>query len=140
MQMSLPDDGLALGLGGLEEGLTPLQIAEGFRTFIHEGEWIEAHTIAKVEDRHGRVIAEANPATNQVFDEQAAWYMLRMLENAVAEGTGQPGDYSKALAGKTGTTQHPNAPGDVKDSRFAGMTPEAVTSVCIADDTSATAQ
>src|SRR5690625_609699 len=136
MQMSIPDDGLALGLGGLEEGVTPLQIAEGYRTFIHEGEWIEAHTIAKIEDRHGRVIAEANPAMNQVFDEQSAWHMLRMLENAVAEGTGQPGDYSKALAGKTGTTQHPNAPGYVKDSWFAGMTPEYVTSLWIGYDIS----
>lgn len=136
MQMSLPDTGLALALGGLEHGLTPLQIAEGYRTFIHGGEWIEAHTIAKIEDRHGQVIAEANPVTNQVFDEQAAWYLLRLLENVIDEGTGQVGDYSKALAGKTGTTQHPHAAGFVKDSWFAGITPEYVTSLWIGYDVS----
>lgn len=136
MQMILPDNGLALGLGGLEQGLTPLQIAEGYRAFIHEGEWIQAHTIAKITDRHGRTIAEANPITNQVFDEQSAWYMLRMLENVVDEGTGQAGNYSKALAGKTGTTQHPHATGYVKDSWFAGITPEYVTSLWIGYDVS----
>ncbi|WP_440896226.1 transglycosylase domain-containing protein [Amphibacillus sp. Q70] len=137
MQMDLSDDdGLALGLGGLTYGLTPLQVAEGYRTFIHDGEWVAAHTIAKIEDRHGQVIAEANPITHQVFTKQAAWYMLRMLENVVDEGTAQAGEYSKALAGKTGTTQHPQVSGQAKDSWFAGVTPDYVTSLWIGYDTS----
>lgn len=136
MQIVLSDDGLALGLGGLEYGLTPLQVAEGYRTFIHQGEWAAAHTIAKIEDRNGQVIAEANPMTKQVFTKQASWYMLRMLENVIDEGTAQAGEYSKALAGKTGTTQHPQVPGQAKDSWFAGITPDYVTSLWIGYDTS----
>lgn len=136
MQITLSDDGLAIGLGGLKYGLTPLQIVEGYRTFVHQGEWIDAHTIATIEDRNGQVIAKANPSTNQVFTKQAAWYMLRMLENVIDQGTGQAGSYSKALAGKTGTTQHPQAPGKVKDSWFAGVTPDYVTALWIGYDTS----
>lgn len=136
MNIFLPDDGLALGLGGLTDGLTPIQVAEGYRTFVHDGEWIPAHTIAKIENRHGQVIAEANPAAEQVFPSQVAWDMLRMLENVVEEGTAQAGEYEKALAGKTGTTQHPQADGHVKDSWFAGVTPDYVTALWIGYDIS----
>lgn len=136
MNMFIPDTGLALGLGGLTYGLTPIQIAEGYRTFIHNGEWTGAHAIAKITDRYGEVIAEATPETEQVFPKKAAWDMLRMLENVVEEGTATPGDYEKALAGKTGTTQHPQAPGKVKDSWFSGITPEYVTTLWIGYDIS----
>lgn len=134
MSINLPDEGLALGLGGLEYGLTPIQVAESYRTFIHGGEWIEAHTIAEITDRNGEVVAVATPKVEQVFTEQVAWNMLRMLENVVLEGTGNVGDYQKALAGKTGTTQHPHVPGYAKDSWFAGVTPEYVTSLWIGYD------
>ncbi|WP_017472406.1 transglycosylase domain-containing protein [Amphibacillus jilinensis] len=136
MNITLPDEGLALGLGGLTDGLTPIQVAEGYLTFAHNGKWISAHTIAKIEDRHGQVIAEAAPVTEQVFTEQAAWDMLRMLENVVEEGTGQAGEFSKALAGKTGTTQHPHALGYAKDAWFAGITPDYVTAAWIGYDVS----
>jgi len=136
MNIFLPDDGLALGLGGLTDGLTPIQVAEGYRTFVHGGEWIPAHTIAKIKNRYGQVIAEANPEFEQAFPSQAAWDMLRILENVVDEGTAQAGEYEKALAGKTGTTQHPQASGQVKDSWFAGVTPEYVTSLWIGYDIS----
>lgn len=134
MAIDIPDEGLALGLGGLEYGITPIQVAEGYRTFIHGGEWIEAHTIAVIKDRNGQVVGEENPSTATVFSEQAAWNMVRMLESVVTNGTGEAGDFSKALAGKTGTTQHPHAPGFSKDAWFAGITPEYVTSMWIGYD------
>ncbi|MCZ0703298.1 penicillin-binding protein 2A [Natronobacillus azotifigens] len=134
MSLELPDEGLALGLGGLKYGLTPIQVAEGYRTFIHDGEWIEAHSIAVIKDRNGNIIGEADPRTETVFSQQAAWNMVRMLENAVVDGTAQAGDFPKALAGKTGTTQHPHVPGHAKDAWFAGVTPEYVTSLWIGYD------
>ncbi|WP_067840174.1 transglycosylase domain-containing protein [Amphibacillus sediminis] len=132
--LTIPDQGLAIGLGGLSEGLTPIQIAQSYQTFAHGGEWIEAHTIAEVRDRHGEVIVQAQPEARSVFSDQVAWHMLRMLENVVKQGTAQSGVYDKALAGKTGTTQHPHAPGYVKDAWFAGITPEYVTTLWIGYD------
>src|SRR5699024_5044528 len=35
MYMDIEDDGLSIALGGLEVGVTPLELAQGYRTFIH---------------------------------------------------------------------------------------------------------
>ncbi|CQR47027.1 Penicillin-binding protein 1F [Paraliobacillus sp. PM-2] len=136
MHLSLPDKGLAIALGGLKNGLTPIQIAEAYRTFGHNGEWIEAHAIATIRDRNGKVIGKATPATADVFTKQAAWNMLRMLENVVENGTASSGDYQKALAGKTGTTEHPQIEGKAKDAWFAGITPEYTTALWMGYDQS----
>ncbi|MFB1052193.1 transglycosylase domain-containing protein [Paraliobacillus sp. JSM ZJ581] len=136
MNIKLPDNGLAIALGGLENGLTPIQIAEAYRTFGHNGEWIQAHTIATIRDRNGEMIKKVKPDTSEVFSKQAAWSMLRMLENVVTNGTASSGDYQKALAGKTGTTQHPQVEGKVKDAWFAGITPEYTTALWMGYDQS----
>ncbi|SNZ14360.1 penicillin-binding protein 2A [Terribacillus aidingensis] len=127
MKIELPEDkGLSIALGGLKVGLTPLQIAEGFRTFAHEGQWIEAQSINAIYDRNGEAAYNAEPQTEQVFSEQTAWDMTRMLQGVITGGTGTAGTYYGALAGKTGTTQHGSVEGKDKDAWFAGYTPEYV--------------
>ncbi|WP_112180101.1 transglycosylase domain-containing protein [Paraliobacillus zengyii] len=134
MEIALEDDGLAIALGGLETGITPMQVVQGYRTFIHEGSFIEAHTIAEIKNRNGEVIGEADTEETTIFSKQVAWNMIRMLENVVENGTAQSGSYQKALAGKTGSTQHPTVEGQVKDAWFAGITPEYVTALWMGYD------
>ncbi len=136
MQLGIEDQGLAIALGGLETGISPIQVAQGYRTFIHEGEWIKAHSIASIQDRNGEVIGEADPDVTTVFSKQVAWNMLRMLESVVDHGTAKSGVYKKALAGKTGSTQHPHVAGQVKDAWFAGITPDYVTTMWMGYDQS----
>ncbi|PAD20487.1 transglycosylase domain-containing protein [Terribacillus saccharophilus] len=127
MHIDLPEDkGLSIALGGLKEGLTPLKIAEGFRTFAHEGQWIESQSINAIYDRNGEAAFKAEPQTEDVFSEQTAWDMTRMLQGVITGGTGTAGTYYGALAGKTGTTQHPTVDDADKDAWFAGYTPEYV--------------
>ncbi|MCT2535583.1 PBP1A family penicillin-binding protein [Aquibacillus koreensis] len=134
MNISLPDQGLAIALGGLEEGLTPIQLVESYRPFIHGGEWTDAHTIGRIYNRNGEVIGEVNPEKNQVYTPQVAWDMLRMLEAVVVSGTARAGDISIDLAGKTGSTQHPNVPSAIKDAWFVGITPVYVSSMWMGYD------
>ncbi|UFU00506.1 PBP1A family penicillin-binding protein [Radiobacillus kanasensis] len=136
MNLSIPDQGLSIALGGLKEGLTPLQLAESYRAFVHKGETVKGYTIDKIYDRNKEVVAEAGYETAKVFSEQVAWNMTRMLEGVVQNGTGTSGDYTQALAGKTGTTQHPQAKGMVKDAWFVGYTPEIVTAMWVGYDQS----
>ncbi|MRH44147.1 PBP1A family penicillin-binding protein [Aquibacillus halophilus] len=136
MSITLPDDGLSIALGGLEHGLTPVQLAEGYRSFIQDGEWTSANVIDKVYDRYGVELNKSSKQTKEVFSPQVAWNMVRMLESVITEGTGTSGDYDKALAGKTGTTQHPNATGHIKDAWFVGITPDYVTSLWMGYDQS----
>ncbi|WP_328701141.1 transglycosylase domain-containing protein [Aquibacillus kalidii] len=136
MKVQLPDKGLSIALGGLKDGLTPIQLTEAYRTFIHNGEWISAHTIEKISDRSGKKIGQIEPETTDVFSSQVAWNMVRMLEAVVDNGTASKGEYTKALAGKTGSTQHPVVTGEVKDAWFVGFTPNYVTATWMGYDKS----
>ncbi|WP_138419761.1 transglycosylase domain-containing protein [Aquibacillus sediminis] len=134
MNMPISDNGLAIALGGLEQGVTPVQLVEGYRTFIHGGEWMESSTIDKIYDKDDEVIAAPDVIKQDVFSPQVAWDMVRMLEAVVDSGTASAGEFEQALAGKTGSTQHPQADGQVKDAWFVGVTPEYVTSLWMGYD------
>ncbi|WP_087973342.1 transglycosylase domain-containing protein [Oceanobacillus rekensis] len=124
--MPIEDEGTAIALGGLMHGVTPLQMAQSFQTFADDGEIMNSTTIDQIIDRDGEVIFEAEVESKQVFSPQVAWNMTEMLVDTVEIGTATAGDYSKALAGKTGSTQHPYVEGETKDAWFVGYTPEYI--------------
>lgn len=136
MEMDIPDKGLAIALGGLSEGVTPIDIVGGYRTFAHLGEYIQPQTIKEIYDQEDERIEQAEPVSEQVFKPQVAWDMTEILANVIQEGTGQAGDYSKALAGKTGSTEHPHVKGMYKDAWFAGFTPDYVSALWMGYDQS----
>src|SRR5699024_11528749 len=43
-------DGLGVALGGLTDGLTPLQIAQAYTIFGNQGTMTEAHVISEIKD------------------------------------------------------------------------------------------
>ncbi|SHG73389.1 transglycosylase domain-containing protein [Ornithinibacillus halophilus] len=135
MDMPIEDNGRAIALGGLKEGLTPLQMAKGFSALANEGNMVEATTIDKIYGPNGKLLYESKVQETEVFTPQIAWDLTEILTHAVKEGSAKPGFYSKALAGKTGTTQHPLVNG-VKDAWFVGYTPEYVTSMWMGYDKS----
>ncbi|MGM8212047.1 PBP1A family penicillin-binding protein [Virgibacillus sp. W0430] len=124
MNITFEDSGLAIALGGLKEGVTPLQLSDAYQTFARGGSYIEGHTVLQIYSRTNELIAQAEPKTSNVFTEQVAWNMTEMLQQVVGTGTARKGVYKKELAGKTGSTEHPYAEGYYKDAWFAGYTPE----------------
>jgi penicillin-binding protein 2A len=122
--ITIPDNGLAIALGGLQQGVSPFDLMKAYRAFPQNGKVIEPYFIEKIVDRHGEVLAKASPEENQVFSPQTSWYMTRMLEAVVRNGTGKNGIYMGALVGKTGTTSYLGVKGAVKDAWFAGFTPD----------------
>lgn len=132
--LEIEDDGLAMALGGLKEGVTPLSLVSAYRAFSSEGKTIEPFFIQKIEDRHGTVIAEAAPKEEKVFSKQTAWDMTKMLETVVEEGTAQSGSFQGALAGKTGTTSYTGIKGASKDTWFVGYTDDVVGAVWMGYD------
>ncbi|OZU87940.1 penicillin-binding protein [Virgibacillus indicus] len=136
MNIDIADEGLAVALGGLSNGLTPLQMMESYRPFVHQGEYVNTHTIKQIYNKNDELIFESDPETAEVFSPQVAWNMTEMLRAAVQSGTAVPGEFSKALAGKTGSTQHPYAEGKVKDAWFVGYTPQYVSALWMGYDIS----
>lgn len=120
------DDGLALALGGMSEGLTPLQLATAFRPFAKEGKLVNPYFITSIYDRNGEEVAAVTITERKVISAQTAWYMTRMLEAVVTDGTGHHGDSNIAIAGKTGTTSYTDVEGAARDAWFVGYTPDVV--------------
>lgn len=123
-QISFDDNGLSIALGGLNHGVTPMEIAASYRTLANNGMFSEPYFIGKIYDRNGELVAEVEHEEFEVFSSQTAWNMTRMLEAVVKEGTGTAGQFDGALAGKTGTTSFEAVSGASRDLWFAGYTPD----------------
>lgn len=134
------DNNLAIALGGLQEGVSPLQMAQAYGAFPNLGVMMPAHTIEKITTADGRVLVEAQPSPVTVMSPSSAFTMTGLLMDAVREGTGSNAAMNRPTAGKSGTTQLPaGAPfegieGGSKDAWFVGYTPELVGAVWIGYD------
>lgn len=116
----VPDElGIALG-GGI--GTSPMTMAKAFSTFPNHGVMMEPYLIEKIVDRQGDVVASNDLEFTQVTQAQHSWYMHRMLEEAVKNGTGRNAQFNHPVAGKTGTVQDDDYPGN-RDAWFVGYTP-----------------
>lgn len=132
--IDIPDQGLAMALGGLKQGVTPLQMATAYRSFAAAGKVVQPHFISKIYDRDGELVQKADAKEKKVFSPQTAWYMTKMLRSVVKNGTANQGDVDTALAGKTGTTSFTAVKGANRDAWFAGYTPKAVGTVWMGYD------
>lgn len=128
------DDNLAMALGGLTHGVTPLEMASAYGTFANRGVHVKPTAIVKILDRNGNVLEDKSTmqkgnTQNQVMSEKEAYEITYMLEGVISHGTGTAASIGRAAAGKTGTTD------DNKDAWFVGYTPDIVTAVWMGDDT-----
>lgn len=130
----IPEHGLSTALGGLKEGVSPFELVKMYRAFVAGGKIVEPHVIEKVLNRHGEIIGQATGKEIKIFSKQTAWYMTKMLEGVVKEGTAQDGVYKGPLAGKTGTTSLPNQETGARDVWFVGYTPDLVGAVWMGYD------
>lgn len=128
------DDNLAMALGGLTKGVTPLEMASAYGTFANKGVHVKPTAIVKILDRNGNVLEDASTLEKEetktrVMSEREAYEMTTKLEGVIDHGTGTAAAIGRPAAGKTGTTD------DNKDAWFVGYTPDIVTAVWIGDDT-----
>jgi penicillin-binding protein 1A len=128
-EMDISDIGSnpAIALGGLEKGITPLDVTKVFSTLAANGEYREPVCILKITDSEGKILYEYDPEKNEknhrVLDSPVAYYVTSLLQRVIIEGTGKGANIGRPAAGKTGTTS------DYKDAWFGGYTPELATVV-----------
>src|SRR5699024_5141000 len=135
MNMNISDDHLGIALGGLSEGLTPINLAEGYRTFAAKGEIIESYTISEFYNRDDGKVCEINQKPIEGHYGGDAWDMSEILQTTVQRATASSGPYPKALAGKGGPLDNKEALNHAnKGARFVGYTPEYVTSMWMGYD------
>ena len=118
--MSITDkDYSALALGGMNYGVTNLEITAAYQIFANGGVYNKPRTWLRVLDSDGNILLENTAESYVVISEQTASIMTKMLENVVNRGTATSVSLKSTVdcAGKTGTTSN-----DV-DRWFIGYTP-----------------
>ncbi|MFC3801270.1 PBP1A family penicillin-binding protein [Cohnella sp. GCM10012308] len=130
---------LAIALGGLTNGVTPVQMARAYGAFANGGQLQDAHAILKINDASGKTVYSfKTPGDNQVIKPLTAYYVTEIMKGVVSGGTGTKAQISgRTVAGKTGTTQlglkGVSSSGN-RDVWFVGFTPEYTAAVWMGYD------
>lgn len=118
-----------LAVGGMEYGVTTLDMAAAFATFGNGGKYYEPYSYYTVSNYLGnQVLLAKDDVGEQVLEPAAAEVMLELLKNVVTgSGSTVGGNYVNGfrdkMFAKTGTTD------DNYDQWFVGGTPYAVCAV-----------
>lgn len=117
----------SIALGGMNYGISPLDLASAYSVFPNDGVRVEPHFITRIEDATGNVIVENdNPDSDRVLNTRVNDEMNQLLLDVFDSGTAaanEPNGYQ--IAGKTGTTQREDGPG-ATDQWIVGYTPDIV--------------
>jgi len=115
----------AIALGGLTEGVSPLEMAASFGTIAAGGIRRAPTGVARVTDDTGEVVWEPGATEVRVITEAVAGEVSGILHDVVERGTGMAADFGGWAAGKTGTTQ------SYRDAWFVGYGGDLVSSVWV---------
>ncbi len=128
--MTLTDRTLSLALGGLTDGVSPLEMCAAYAMFGDGGYYHTPHTYTLVTNSRGDVIIDktANLQTIKAISDDTAYIMNKLLQNVIYQRTGTgyyalPDDSELPYAGKSGTQS------DNTDFWFVGMNPYYVMSL-----------
>lgn len=120
---------LSVVMGGLNTGVSPLQMAAAYVPFAHKGMYYEPTTFTLVKDSDDNEIINKIPKYEAVYSEQTASIMVDMMKevckpidspyphSGTAAGYVTESKIGMPVAGKTGTTS------DNIDKWFVGYTP-----------------
>ena len=112
------DESLPLAIGGISEGISPLEMAGAYSTIANNGEYIEPTFYTKVVDSNGNTVLTPNQEKRRVLSEQNAYLLKSILQEPVKRGTATYCAISGIdVAAKTGTTD------GSKDRWLCGFTP-----------------
>ncbi|MBR3874846.1 MAG: PBP1A family penicillin-binding protein [Clostridia bacterium] len=98
------DANLALALGSMTYGVSPMQLAAAYAPFGNGGTFHAAHLIRKVTDPTGRVLYQHRNEGTRVLKATSAYLMTSLLQSVTSSGTGAKlSAAGTPVAGKTGT-------------------------------------
>jgi penicillin-binding protein 1A len=118
----------AESLGGLENGVSPLEMATAYATIASGGYRNRPTAITKVEfERTGRseLPRRWRPHRTKVFPDGVTYEATKILEMNIQGGTGTHANIGCPAGGKTGTTDLNT------DAWFVGFTPRLATAVWV---------
>ncbi|MFS0688921.1 transglycosylase domain-containing protein [Sporosarcina sp. 179-K 8C2 HS] len=121
-------------LGGFHRGVTPLELASAYSSFV-DGMYSTPHAIKAVKDREGNTLYEWKNEPVKAWSATTVSTIQNLMEDVVLNGTGRGIRYTTTYTGaKTGTTDR------YKDLWVAGMNDRYTTAVWIGYDKPASIQ
>jgi penicillin-binding protein 1A len=118
-------------LGGLENGVSPLEMATAYSSIASGGYRLRPTAITKIVFPDGRVEKDRTlprrfrVKKTRIFEDGVAAEATQILEQNIQAGTGTHATIGCPAAGKTGTTD------DNTDAWFVGFTPRHTTAVWV---------
>lgn len=101
------DENLNLALGGLDKGISPLEMAAAYSTIANDGVYIEPTFYTKVENSIGKTVIKSKQKKKKVMSEEVS-YILKSILTEPVNGSAGTAKYCKIdgidVAAKTGTT------------------------------------
>ena len=114
------DNGLAIVLGGLTHGATPLEMAGAYATIANGGEYITPTFYSKLVDSQGKTVLQPKQEKRRVMSEGTAYITKSILKSPVIGSNGTATNCKISgmdVGAKTGTTDAN------KDRWLCGLTP-----------------
>lgn len=117
----------AEGLGGLERGVSPLEMSRAYATIASGGRRAKQEVIDKVVFPGDEEDETFKPKSTRVFSDGVTYEATKILQQNVTggTGTGSRAYFTCPAAGKTGTTD------SFRDAWFVGYTPRLSTAVWV---------
>lgn len=101
------DNNLVLSLGGLEKGISPLEMAGAYATIANDGTYIEPTFYSEIKNNSGKTVIKPKQRKRKVFSKEVA-YILKDLLTQPVKGQNGTATYCAIsgmdVAAKTGTT------------------------------------
>jgi len=127
-EITQEDWNLPAAIGGFKNGVTPLQMADAYTSFI-DGQYQPVHAIRFVKDQSGEILYQWDSVKQEVWKSNTVTYIRMLMKDVVDNGTGKGiSGNSPYIGAKTGTTN------DYHDFWLAGLTEEYTATVWIGYD------
>ncbi len=101
------DDNLNLALGGLDKGISPLELAGAYATIANDGTYIEPTFYIDIKNSNGKIIISSSQNKQKVFSKEIAYIIKELLTEPV-KGVHGTATYCSIpnieTSAKTGTT------------------------------------
>ncbi len=97
------DKYLALALGGMKYGVTPIEIAGAYSMLACNGEYKEPYCVKKITDSNGKTLYEHKAEKKRVFSESTAFLLTDILKDVSKQENNGHIALSGKIATKTGT-------------------------------------
>lgn len=132
--VSIEDMNYPAALGGFQKGITPLELANAYTSFI-DGTYSHPKAIRAVKNREGTVLYEWNHEKTEIWSLPTVATIRGLMKDVVLNGTGRGVPYATSYTGvKTGTTDY------YKDLWTAGLNEHYTTAVWLGYDTPSSIQ